>query len=91
MVHPDFMATVKDCLPINLPDSAGYYKVVNKDVHRYTTPDGIFCETPYVQIGGHQSGGWGQNGDPENFKTYFFNMQFDEWNTITTIFKPKLD
>jgi hypothetical protein len=81
MVHPELRAKVKDCLPVNLPDSAGYYKVVSKGVYEYNSNN-----TYYVQIGGTPDNGWYQH---EN-STYFFLLPEAEWNTITDKFKPQL-
>lgn len=81
MVHPELRAKVKDCLPINLPDSAGYYKVVSKGIYDYYGNN-----THYVQIGGTADQGWYQY---EN-STYYFLMDEAEWDTITEIFKPNL-
>lgn len=79
--HPDFVATWGDCMPMNLKDSAGYYKVMSKGVYRYA-----LNESPYVQIGGSDTAGWWQH----ETSTYFFIMQQPEWDSITNIFKPRL-
>lgn len=82
--HPDFVATWGDCMPMNVKDSAGWYKVVSKGIYSVTRPDGMVTEGPYVQIGGTDQGWTGHETS-----TYIFIMQIDEWNTITTIFKPR--
>ena len=33
--NPDFVATWDSCMPMNLKDSAGYYRVMSKDIFRY--------------------------------------------------------
>lgn len=78
--HPDFVATWKDCMPMNLKDSAGYYKVMSKG--HYVTAIG---NSPYVQIGGSDTAGWWQH----EYSTYFFIMQQPEWDSITRVFKPR--
>lgn len=78
--HPDFVATWKDCMPMNLKDSAGYYRVMSKDIYVYGNN-----ESPYVQIGGVASGGWLGH----EYSTYFFIMQRPEWDSIGEWFKPR--
>jgi hypothetical protein len=78
--HADFAKTWGSCLPINVPDSAGWYRVVSKDIYLYNGN-----ESPYVQIGGTDMGWYGHETS-----TYFFIMQKEEWDTITRLFKPNL-
>lgn len=84
--YPAFVATWDSCMPMNLKDSSGWYKVVSKGIYRHVrSTDGMLIESPYVQIGGLANGGWLDN----ETSTYFFIMQQTEWDTINRIFKPR--
>src|SRR5688572_3088114 len=69
MIHPDFASTITDKLPVNIPDSSGWYHVTEKGVYLY---NGI--ETPYVQLGGSDLGWEGKETE-----TLYVMLPRDEW------------